>query len=340
MRKWTVLLCLSALTWVGCETEREEARPPKHTGPPCETADADRRIVAAQQQRILAGRAEAAMKLGHDNPGREYANRLRSEDRPKWLSQMRGETPAKPGELDEPYKDISGLIEIIEKGPTWPLPPRAKVPKAAGPIVLDGKLNEADWAKAVTYDQMFRFNSTEPVASPKTTWKLLWDDQYLYVAWDCADTDVVSPPKPRDDHVYFDDCVEIFILPEFRMRTYWELVIGPSGSVYDSIQNKKPLEWGCIGDPTQNIEGLKVGVQVRGTLNKSDDVDEGYTIEAAIPFAELPGYSRTKPQAGQTLHFMLVRLDRKGKDFSVYSYQPLQAWGHNIWNFAVMELAP
>jgi hypothetical protein len=151
---------------------------------------------------------------------------------------------------------------------------------------------------------------------------------------------VVSPKKARDDHVYFDDCVEIFILPEFRMRTYWELVIGPSGSVYDSIQNKKPLEWGCIGDATQNIEGLKLGVQVRGTLNKSDDVDEGYTIEAAIPFAELPGYSRTKPQAGQTLHFMLVRLDRKGQDFGVYAYQPLQAWGHNIWNFAVMELGP
>jgi hypothetical protein len=130
----------------------------------------------------------------------------------------------------------------------------------------------------------------------------------------------------------------MFILPEFRFRTYWEIVIAPNGSVFDSVECKDVNKWGCNLDPPQNLTGMKHAQTVRGTLNQSDDEDEGYTVEVAVPFAELPGYSRCAPKARQRLHFMLVRLDRSNGQFKAYAFRPLQAWGHNIWNHAVMEL--
>ncbi len=167
---------------------------------------------------------------------------------------------------------------------------------------------------------------------------MLWDDKYLYFAFDCADTDVVAAKRERDDHVYSDDCVEMFILPDFRFRTYWEIVIAPNGSVFDSVECKDIQKWGCNLDPTQNVTGMKHAQTVRGTLNKSDDTDEGYTVEVAVPFSALPGYTRCAPKSGDRLHFMLVRLDRSNGEFKAYAFRPLQAWGHNIWNHAVMEL--
>ena len=40
--------------------------------------------------------------------------------------------------------------------------------------------------------------------------------------------------------------------------------------------------WGGSIDPTQNIAGLRHAETVRGTLNKSDDTDQGYTVEVAV----------------------------------------------------------
>ena len=56
------------------------------------------------------------------------------------------------------------------------------------------------------------------------------------------------------------------------------------------------------------------------------------------PFSQLPGYSRCGPSPGDTLNFMLVRLDRSRGVLTAYAYQPLLGWGHNIWNHAQMEL--
>jgi hypothetical protein len=57
-----------------------------------------------------------------------------------------------------------------------------------------------------------------------------------------------------------------------------------------------------------------------------------------VPFSALPGYTRCSPKPGDRLHFMLVRLDRTKGSFGAYSFRPLQGWGHNIWNQAIMEL--
>lgn len=119
----------------------------------------------------------------------------------------------------------------------------------------------------------------------------------------------------------------MFILPDIRFRTFWEIVVSPSGSIFDSVECKKAQLWGSDLDPSQNMNGLKTGITVRGTLNNPGDTDQGYTVEIAVPFKELPGYTRTGPKTGDRLHFMLVRLDRQGKTMTPYAFQPLLGWG-------------
>ena len=64
-------------------------------------------------------------------------------------------------------------------------------------------------------------------------------DLYVSVAsqqeFACKDTDIVSPPMDRDGTVWSDDCGEMFILPELRLGTYWEIVIGPTGTLFDAL---------------------------------------------------------------------------------------------------------
>ena len=231
------------------------------------------------------------------------------------------------------------MIRLAEEGTQWPMPQLTPVPRANNPISIDGRLDEPDWARAATFTGVYRFNEKTLLSGPKTTWGILWDDSNLYFSFDCYDSDIVAPAYKRDDMVYNDDCVEVFLLPDIRFRTFWEIVVSPSGSIFDSVECKRAQLWGSDLDPSQNMNGLKTGITVRGTLNKSDDTDQGYTVEICGPFKELPGYTRTGPKTGDRLHFMLVRLDRQGKIHTPYSFQPLLGWGHNIWNHAEMELS-
>lgn len=290
------------------------------------------------EDRALAEAAAAVLTSAAGTPGQEHANRLRDPERAALLKMLRGERPATEAEMARARREVAGIVRTASQGPGWPRPALIGIPRASTPIQADGVLDEPAWQRAATFTGMYLFNDPARVDSPRTVWRMLWDDRFLYFAFECEDRDLVSPHKPRDGTVYFDDCVEMFILSEFRFRTYWEIDIGLSGDLYDSVQCKDPVRWGASQDSAENVKDLAVGIRLRGTLNKQDDTDEGYTVEVAVPFSELPGFSRCGPKAGDRLYLMLARLDRDGKVFKAYAFQPLLSWGHNIWNHAPVEL--
>ena len=67
--------------------------------------------------------------------------------------------------------------------------PVAQATRAAGPIVLDGVLDEADWHQA---DSISSFYQAQPYpgypASERTVVRILYDDQYLYIGVICYDS--------------------------------------------------------------------------------------------------------------------------------------------------------
>jgi hypothetical protein len=292
-----------------------------------------------ESDRELAQQVEAAVAKAQGTPAQEMANMVTADWQAPMLKQLKGQAPAKEKDLVAARDALGASLRILLKGPDWPVAKGLRIPRAAEPIKVDGKLDDAAWKQAAVWEGLYAFNEREKLAEPRTVWRATWDDEYLYFALECQDADVEAPVMKRDDHVYFHDCVEMFVLPDFRAGAYWEIVVSPSGSIFDALHAKKFKGWGAEGRPEETVRGMQVGCAVDGTLNQPGDTDRGYTIEVAVPFAELPGYARRKPVAGDTLHLMLVRLDENGGKVRAYSFQPLLNWGHNIWNHAQIELA-
>ena len=69
--------------------------------------------------------------------------------------------------------------------------PRYEVHRARQPIVIDGKLDDAAWKAAGVIEFRFPWEK-QTGAKQKTIARLLWNDEYLFVGYDCEDTDIVA----------------------------------------------------------------------------------------------------------------------------------------------------
>lgn len=289
--------------------------------------------------RTLAASARQAWAASRQTPAREIGNRLANENQGLWLAQLEGSRPATAPQLAEARAGITDWVDLLHAGLHWPPPPRFDIPRTAGPLRIDGVIDEQDWNGAAVFRGQYRFDEQRRDGNSTITWRLLWNEDYLYVAFECDDPDLQAPPVERDKEVFFHDCVEVFVLPRLDTGVYWEFVMGPQGSLYDGIRFKKWDEWGFVGRESADLAGLRWAVKVHGTLNDSSDRDQGYVVEVAIPFKELPELSRITPAAGMELRLMLARMDKSKDGFTPYAFIPLLGWGHNIWNHATARLS-
>ncbi len=289
--------------------------------------------------RHLAEQAESAVKLAWGTPANEIANMITYDNQRDLIPMLKGEVKSTPEQLDFARRQITAVTGVCEDGPAWPRPPRFIIPRALTAPVIDGKTDEPVWRNAAVFQTIYPLNKREPAPGPETTIRVLWDEHYLFFAFECSDRDIKAAAVERDGPVWNWDCVEVFLLPEFEAGLYWEINITPAGSIYDALNAKKFKGWGGLARPELTVEGLQTAGSVNGTLNQSDDRDVGYTIEIAVPFRRIPSYTRgNPPHPGDTLHLMLIRIDRNAEDKTAYAFTPLLNWGHNIWNHAPAEL--
>ena len=248
------------------------------------------------------------------------------------LAVLKGDAP--PGEtgLEESRGVVGWLLNQVEKGFTWPKPPTIIVLRAAGKMTIDGAPDQAEWAGSWTSRKLYLFNEDSNRDAPATTFHIAYDDTYLYFAFECDDTQIVAPPKDRDEDVYMFDSVEVFLHPIKDDPRYWEIVVGAQGQLFDALHTKLWNEWGPEkGGEKHDAPGLQYAVATRPGGG-------GYSVEIAVPFSALPGWEKRTPKSGDTVHAMLVRIDQDGKSLAPYAFIPLLSWGHNLWNHATLEL--
>jgi thiamine biosynthesis lipoprotein ApbE len=172
--------------------------------------------------------------------------------------------------------------------------------RAPAKLNVDGKLDEAAWAAAAWTDA---FVDIEGDARPRprfrTRAKMLWDDEHFYVSAEMEEPDVWGTLTERDAIIFRDNDFEIFIDPDGDTHAYGELEVNALGTPWDLLL-VKPYRDGGPAIHAWDIAGLKVGVEVRGTLNRPGDRDDGWTVEIAMPWKILRETMRGQkpPQPG------------------------------------------
>jgi hypothetical protein len=181
--------------------------------------------------------------------------------------------------------------------------PRYEVKRASSPIAVDGKLDDKAWAAAPTIEFLFPWDS-QTGAKQKTTVRLLWDDDYLYVGYDCDDADIVALRTERDDPTYLDDAVEFFVNPKPSQTTvYFGLEMNARGVLYDYLMVDSSYAFKRF-----NMQGVLLATFLRGTLNVRGDQDKGWSLEVAIPWVNFEELAK-RPTAGTVWTANLNRWD-------------------------------
>jgi hypothetical protein len=155
-------------------------------------------------------------------------------------------------------------------------------------ITIDGKLIESSWSKAEWTDDFVDIEgSSKPVPRYRTRAKMLWDDNYLYIAAEIDEPDIWTTLTQRDTVIFYDNDFEVFIDPDGDTHRYSEFEMNASNTVWDLLLIEPYRDTKGAAVNGWDIHGLKTAVSINGTLNKPGDKDKNWTVELAFPFKSL-----------------------------------------------------
>ena len=192
-----------------------------------------------------------------------------------------------------------------------PFAPRHYVASRASlPIRVDGRLDDPAWASAPWTETFVDIEgSRRPEPRFKTRAKMLWDDEWFYVAAEMEEPDLWGTLTERDSVIFRDNDFELFIDPDGDTHGYYELEVNALGTPWDLLLIK-PYRDGGPAINGWDITGLQARVDLKGTLNKPADRDQGWAIELALPWRILkeaaPGHNPPKPGDRWRMNFSRV----------------------------------
>jgi len=177
---------------------------------------------------------------------------------------------------------------------------------------IDGRLDEHVWQNAPRSPR-FRDMICGRETIHDTRAAVLWDEEYLYVAYWIEEPDLQASLTERDAPIYQNNDVEFFIA---GLDAYYEFEINSFGTIYEVLfiwdeANKTgsydKVEGLGVDQPGRrafngvgykahprglrtgffkwDLPGLKTAVHLDGTINDNSDRDRGWTVELALPWA-------------------------------------------------------
>lgn len=156
-----------------------------------------------------------------------------------------------------------------------------------GYVSIDGRLDENSWQDAPWTDDFADIQGdVRPRPRYRTNAKLLWDDEYLYVGAVLEEPHVWGTLRQHDSVIFQDNDFEIFIDPNGDNHEYYEIEINALGTEWDLLLIR-PYKDGGPAVNNWEIPGLKVAVNVEGTINNPADTDRNWSVEVAIPWKVL-----------------------------------------------------
>ena len=192
-----------------------------------------------------------------------------------------------------------------------PFAPRQYVCYRAPALKIDGALDEPAWAAAPWTAAFVDIEGDRrPPPRLRTRTKMLWDDDFFYVAAEMEEPDVWATLTERDSVIFRDNDFEVFIDPDGDTHDYYELEVNALGTPWDLLL-VTPYRDGGPAIHAWDIAGLQIGVDVRGTINRPGDRDQGWTVEIALPWKMLreAAPDRRPPSPGESWRVNFSRVE-------------------------------
>lgn len=186
--------------------------------------------------------------------------------------------------------------------------PVYQVGRASVPIKIDGRLDDPAWKKAPLVGD-FVNTSDGSQSTYKTEARVLYDENFIYFAFRCADDNIWSTMRRRDQHLWEEEVVEVFLQADPNQPSYIELEVNPLGTMLDiyMLAARKPLVYG-----SWNSQKLQWAVQVDGTVDGKTG-DREWTCEIALPVEDIVTAPHLPPQPGDRWRMNLYRGEQRPK---------------------------
>ena len=167
------------------------------------------------------------------------------------------------------------------------------------------------WHELAPLSPFILADGTAP-ASQQTTVRLCHADATLYVHFECEDTDIWGTYTQRDDPIYDEEVVEIFLAAgDADPIDYFELEVSPNGVLLDA----------CIHNPTSTRDALRADMSwgyagLRWQAMRDDDKN-CWSVVMTLPLGEL--VAGPVPARWRANFYRIERPRQKDDEFSCWS---------------------
>ena len=153
---------------------------------------------------------------------------------------------------------------------------------------------------------------SKPKPRFRTRAKMLWDNDYFYIAAELQEPHVMGTVTRHDAVIFQDNDFEVFINPDGDNHNYYELELNALNTTWDLFLSR-PYKDGGKADNSFELTGMKSAVHVNGTLNDPRDKDEGWCVEIAIPWKALAQHAHRQcpPRPGDQWRIDFSRVEWK-----------------------------
>lgn len=152
---------------------------------------------------------------------------------------------------------------------------------------IDGKEEEQIWSQIEWTDDFVDIEGDrKPKPKYRTAVKICWDDSFIYFLAKMEEPHVWGDITQRDAVMFYNNDFEIFMKPYTGATHYAELEVNALGTAWDLLLMNAYRKGGPIMNQW-DIDGLQVGIDIDGTLNKFKDEDKSWSAEIAIPWSVL-----------------------------------------------------
>ncbi|MDD5645313.1 MAG: glucoamylase family protein [bacterium] len=217
--------------------------------------------------------------------------------------------------------DYDSLIASARGKKDVKRPKDAYAAKTKGMIVIDGILGE--WSDShpieITHENSLEFGKLISKNDLSATAYFMWDKEFLYFAVKVKDDIIIA--NSIGENIYKEDCVELYIDPDYDLFVWGNSKDYQIGIAPRSIKGGSQVwSWFHEGDPGENI---RVAVRLNEQYRRGE-----YTVEGAIRWK----YLNAVPEAGKVLGISIAvhDVDNDG------SPEAKLNWSFNKFNSSVM----